>query len=934
MKRLKRVGAILMALALIVGLLPAGVFHTHAHAAENSTGGSYNAGVLAKYENYFHASYNDGTITIDGEMGLSTSYTGSTEAPYRRQITLSNGKIFSIAWDKTNLYVVATADITELKIAGKTVTPTGDIKKEVAITLASLGISDLTAHYDFSITVDGVTWAGKLVFEAFVVQKMSTHKQVTYDKTAAGIAKDFWTYELDSYNSDGVYENEGFTTDPNNLSSTAPIRAYDDVYYPSALQDKTPLDFNHSFTAPTVVEMDIEVFNFNKLTSHPLTYAKWTSRSSLSSALNITILDDTKPASGTTAGNALVTAIYRYNDDLYLMFPDNITKSINRVKIGDYDSDGDGKGDGYYRLRMEYSYRQNAEGAIFVDVLYFVNGKLVAQADDVAKYSANWTSSGNNNIQILAYGGGNSGQVTVKDEAGKVIGYYIDEEKKTTSNENRTHVIIRNFTTGHEQSVLEIERLMTGVVNGNAAAVSAARKVYASLTAAQKLQLITAEQKLNFIHAAYATAKPDTIRQDAAVGGQKLGAAWSGNQLYLALSGATSVTINGKQVTATANEGVYTIPFADLGICDVDFDNGYPMVVKVDGVEYGFRLVFNTHTITNAQIATNQTDSKETNPDAYIDPVKGTNATYVEFYNAPNTTVANTTGVTSAVFKPSLSENLVMEMDVDLTNLAPAKNAGNVGVGNRYCCNGLNIVFMDSLCAKLSVPHTNGNYYTAQAFKSGFVARDGVLYFVYQAVDAEGTKTIFEVPLGPDAATEVHYRAEYIYADTNEDGTLTNADRVDAKYYINGVLVAEAQDVRETMKDSYTSAYGTSGVNQIRFSVEGGAGIIAKVSNLSVGKTQPSVIDAQHKAAADAVIAKIAAIGTVTLDSKAAIEAAEAAYAALSDAQKALVANYETLTDARAAYDTLKAAADKEVADKAAAAEVDALINALPAKTN
>jgi hypothetical protein len=79
---------------------------------------------------------------------------------------------------------------------------------------------------------------------------------------------------------------------------------------------------------------------------------------------------------------------------------------------------------------------------------------------------------------------------------------------------------------------------------------------------------------------------------------------------------------------------------------------------------------------------------------------------------------------------------------------------------------------------------------------------------------------------------------------------------------------------------------------------------------------------ADNKAAADTVIAKITAIGTVTLDSKATIEAAEAAYAALNDAQKVLVTNYATLTAARTAYDKLvadKEAAEKEAADKAAA---------------
>lgn len=56
------------------------------------------------------------------------------------------------------------------------------------------------------------------------------------------------------------------------------------------------------------------------------------------------------------------------------------------------------------------------------------------------------------------------------------------------------------------------------------------------------------------------------------------------------------------------------------------------------------------------------------------------------------------------------------------------------------------------------------------------------------------------------------------------------------------------------------------------------------------------------EAAANTVKGLISSIGTVTKDSKAAIEAARTAYDALTDAQKALVENYSVLTSAEAAY--------------------------------
>ena len=79
----------------------------------------------------------------------------------------------------------------------------------------------------------------------------------------------------------------------------------------------------------------------------------------------------------------------------------------------------------------------------------------------------------------------------------------------------------------------------------------------------------------------------------------------------------------------------------------------------------------------------------------------------------------------------------------------------------------------------------------------------------------------------------------------------------------------------------------------------------------------------------EAVAAQIAAIGAVSLDSKATIEAARAAYDALSTYQKTLVTNYETLTAAEASLKVLQTAADQAAADKAAADAVIAKIAAI-----
>ena len=82
---------------------------------------------------------------------------------------------------------------------------------------------------------------------------------------------------------------------------------------------------------------------------------------------------------------------------------------------------------------------------------------------------------------------------------------------------------------------------------------------------------------------------------------------------------------------------------------------------------------------------------------------------------------------------------------------------------------------------------------------------------------------------------------------------------------------------------------------------------------------------AEDQEKADAVEALISAIGEVTLDSEEKITAAREAYDALTDSQKKLVENLETLEAAEKALADLKATE----ADKAAVANVENLINAI-----
>ena len=104
----------------------------------------------------------------------------------------------------------------------------------------------------------------------------------------------------------------------------------------------------------------------------------------------------------------------------------------------------------------------------------------------------------------------------------------------------------------------------------------------------------------------------------------------------------------------------------------------------------------------------------------------------------------------------------------------------------------------------------------------------------------------------------------------------------------------------------------------------------AKVSNyaaLTAAETTYAklVQDKTDQDAADAVIAKINAIGTVTLKSKKAIDEARKAYDKLTAAQQARVSNYATLTAAETTYAKLvQDKADQDAAD-AVIAKIDAI---------
>ena len=153
------------------------------------------------------------------------------------------------------------------------------------------------------------------------------------------------------------------------------------------------------------------------------------------------------------------------------------------------------------------------------------------------------------------------------------------------------------------------------------------------------------------------------------------------------------------------------------------------------------------------------------------------------------------------------------------------------------------------------------------------------------------------------------------------------ADAVEAK--IDAIGPVEYNDASKTKIDEARNAYNALTDAQ-KALVENNDELEAAEAAYAYLKAEAEATQADHTAAA-AVKEKIYDIGEVeyTDACKAKIDEARAAYAALTDTQKALVTNYEMLTAAQARYAELKAAADQAAADQAAADEVIEKIDAI-----
>lgn len=193
---------------------------------------------------------------------------------------------------------------------------------------------------------------------------------------------------------------------------------------------------------------------------------------------------------------------------------------------------------------------------------------------------------------------------------------------------------------------------------------------------------------------------------------------------------------------------------------------------------------------------------------------------------------------------------------------------------------------------------------------------------VVKKIDAIGTVTVDSEAAIQDA------RAAYDALNVRQRKLVTNYEVLEAAEAAlvvakeNAAAIQAVEDRIAAIGEVTASSVSKSRIDRARQAYNAlAAELQAQVSNYDVLEAAEAryaelVGAAEDAAAAEPVIKLIDAIGTVTLNSGAKIEAAEEAYDKLTESQKALVTNYQVLVNARAAYDALvqQAAGDQQAA--------------------
>ena len=222
------------------------------------------------------------------------------------------------------------------------------------------------------------------------------------------------------------------------------------------------------------------------------------------------------------------------------------------------------------------------------------------------------------------------------------------------------------------------------------------------------------------------------------------------------------------------------------------------------------------------------------------------------------------------------------------------------------------IVSVSELMKMKGITMTRGTVYTNQAVGKKNVYVPTPAEQVQAKIKAIGEVTLDSAAAISEARTAFDALTDEQKAQVNNYETLTAAEAALAAMQKEADDLAAAANVEETIAAiGEVTLESEAAIAEARAAydalTEEQQALVENAADLE--RAEEALAAAKEQAAIDAVREKIAAIGEVTLDSADAISGARAAYEALTDEQKALVENYDTLTAAEAALEELQKAA-------------------------
>jgi len=810
MKRFQRVSAFLMALALMVSLLPAGVFSIRSAATEE-------APAVEVGKTYLHAVYQASGVTFDG----APDYT------YPLNVTLSDSVMLGAAWDATYLYlsVNSAAELAELKlndvdITEKQVTAAagedpGYAEYRIALMDADVpsldvGVNTLTVKLSESDTAQTVY----LIFDNNAYNRY----ELAVDGPLVSLV------EGNPYAANVKGETSGNSYVTANNSSLVP-----------------------SLDAPVIVEMDIDINSLidnYDLADQVNTNVRW-----VTMGAGVQVMDELVALSSGKPTEAFLFGFTHDKNSGNLYFQSAVSTGAGSFTSSDVLISE--TVDGLYHVRVEYTYAPDTNGELshdsVVSAKYFVNGKLIDEQSNVRVSKTGKTMVGSTK-GIRLYSSKNENDYTVSNIS-------------ISGNAPAALAALKAaYVAGRQGPDQAAAALVATQINNlpavsqlaltDQAAVEAARAAYEDLTPAQKAYV--EETTLNTLAAAeakiaslFVQSRNDYLFADAVGGivldGQiessyrlnipftpttRMGAVWDLTNLYLAITGddlgeMTAVAVDGKPLTAVKGAGgnEYAIP---VGVLDLQGDKAYTLTFTLGDLIWNGTLVLGTNDYTTINIGASAGSTVDaTNRVAYLDssiPSNGLAVASVKSYRLEG--LANT--------------STIFEFDVQV-NAMPDTGRLN-GKGRGFCQGGLGITFRDQ---DPSVVEGTSNL--CEAFMIGLFKENGVMKLGYWDNTVGGYVT---VDAGETVDGQYHVRVEFVYP----EDVLSND--IAANYYINGKLAATAASAKQSGGSKGTGQTLGMQICAYRYS---NVDVDAVVSNVSV--SHPKGVDAVAKDLAAVVTA-------------------------------------------------------------------------------